>query len=157
MNHSRPLGLSVHGILQARILEWVVISFSNGSSWPRDLTHISYIGRQNFYHKATREAPEIYMMYVKEYIYTKEVLFSNGAKVMLEWGGKVGCQGFISCKMLKKRQKLYKLKKDGAMRYQYSRIFVQGGSNKKSQGSNQGGLCIMLKSWDSSRFMIGNI
>ena len=34
---------SVHGILQARILEWVAISFSRESSWPRDWTHISYV------------------------------------------------------------------------------------------------------------------
>ena len=34
---------SVHGILQARILEWVAISFSRGSSQPRDLTHVSFI------------------------------------------------------------------------------------------------------------------
>ena len=33
----------VHGISQARILEWVAISFSTGSSWPRDWTHISCI------------------------------------------------------------------------------------------------------------------
>ena len=32
---------SVHGILQARIPEWVTISFSRGSSQPRDQTHIS--------------------------------------------------------------------------------------------------------------------
>ena len=31
-----PLGSSVHGILQARILEWVIISSSRRSSWPRD-------------------------------------------------------------------------------------------------------------------------
>ena len=37
-----PSGSSVHGILQARILEWVAIPFSKGSSWPRDRTHISY-------------------------------------------------------------------------------------------------------------------
>ena len=36
-------GSSVDGILQARILEWVTISFSGGSSRPRDWTHISYI------------------------------------------------------------------------------------------------------------------
>ena len=30
------LGSSVHGILQARILEWVAISYSRGSSQPRD-------------------------------------------------------------------------------------------------------------------------
>ena len=33
-----PSGSPVHGIFQARILEWVVISFSRGSSWPRDQT-----------------------------------------------------------------------------------------------------------------------
>ena len=37
-----PPGSSVHGILQARILEWVAISFSRGSSWPRDRTCIPY-------------------------------------------------------------------------------------------------------------------
>ena len=34
-------GFSVHGILQARIPEWVAISSSRGSSWPRDWTHAS--------------------------------------------------------------------------------------------------------------------
>ena len=38
-----PPGFSVHGILQARILEWVVIPFSRGSSQPRDWAWISYI------------------------------------------------------------------------------------------------------------------
>ena len=38
-----PPGSSVHGILQARILEWVAISFSRGSSQPRDQTHVSRI------------------------------------------------------------------------------------------------------------------
>ena len=33
---------SIHGILQARILEWVAISFSRGSSWPREWTPIIY-------------------------------------------------------------------------------------------------------------------
>ena len=36
-----PIGSSVHGILQARILEWVSIPFSRGSSWPRNWTKIS--------------------------------------------------------------------------------------------------------------------
>ena len=39
----RQPGSSVHGILQARVLEWVAISFSRGSSWPRDQAHISFI------------------------------------------------------------------------------------------------------------------
>ena len=39
-----PPGSSVHGISQARVLEWVAISFSRGSSQPRDQTCISCIG-----------------------------------------------------------------------------------------------------------------
>ena len=38
-----PPGSSVHGILQARILEWVAISFSRGSSQPRDQTQVTHI------------------------------------------------------------------------------------------------------------------
>ena len=44
----RPPGFSVHGIFQARILEWVAISFSRGSSWPRDQTHIFCIAGRFF-------------------------------------------------------------------------------------------------------------
>ena len=44
----RPQGFSVHGIPQARILEWVAISFSRGSSLSRNRTYISCIGRQFF-------------------------------------------------------------------------------------------------------------
>ena len=40
-----PPGSSVHGSLQARILEWVAMPFSSGSSWPRDWTRISYVSR----------------------------------------------------------------------------------------------------------------
>ena len=42
MDCSLP-GYPVHEITQARILEWVAISSSRGSSWPRDQTHISYV------------------------------------------------------------------------------------------------------------------
>ena len=52
----RPPGSSVHGISQARILEWVTMSFSRGSSWPRDGTHVFCIGRQILYCWATKEA-----------------------------------------------------------------------------------------------------
>ena len=44
-----PPGSSVHEILQARILEWVGIPFSRGSSWPRDWTHVSCITGQFFF------------------------------------------------------------------------------------------------------------
>ena len=48
-----PQGSSIHGISQARILKWVAISFSRGSSWLRDQTHVSCIGRWILYHWAT--------------------------------------------------------------------------------------------------------
>ena len=51
-----PWSFSGHGISQARILEWVAISFSRGSSWPRDQTHVSCIGRWILYYWATWEA-----------------------------------------------------------------------------------------------------
>ena len=51
-----PPGSSVHGIFQARVLEWVAISFSRGSSQTRDWTRVSCIGRRILYHWATRKA-----------------------------------------------------------------------------------------------------
>ena len=51
-----PLGSSVHEILQARILEWVVIPFSRGSFWLRDGTQVSCIAGGFFTVWATREA-----------------------------------------------------------------------------------------------------
>ena len=44
MNYNPP-GSSVHGILQARILEWVAMPSSRGSSRPRDWTWVSYVSR----------------------------------------------------------------------------------------------------------------
>ena len=52
-----PPGSSVHGILQARTLEWVAISFSRGSSQPRDLIWISSTAGRLFAVWATRESP----------------------------------------------------------------------------------------------------
>ena len=55
MDCSLP-GSSIHGIFQARVLEWVAISFSSGSSRPRDRTHVSHIAGRRFTLWATREA-----------------------------------------------------------------------------------------------------
>ena len=43
-----PPGSFVHGILQARILEWIAIPFSRGSSWPRDQARVSCIAGRCF-------------------------------------------------------------------------------------------------------------
>ena len=52
-----PPGSSVHGIFQSRVLEWLAISFSRGSSRPRDWTLVSRIVGRHFTIWATREAP----------------------------------------------------------------------------------------------------
>ena len=53
-------GSSVHRILQERILKWVTISYSRGSSQPRDWNFVSCIGRWILYHCTTWEAPTIH-------------------------------------------------------------------------------------------------
>ena len=78
------LGSSIHGIFQARVLEWVAIYFSRGSSWPRDGTCVSRIVGRHFTVWATREArgagrilksggrrgnPEINHLYVESLIW----------------------------------------------------------------------------------------
>ena len=51
-----PMDYTVHGILQARILEWIAFPFSRGSSQPRDQTQVSHIAGGFFTSWATREA-----------------------------------------------------------------------------------------------------
>ena len=71
-----PPDSSVHGIPQARILEWVAIPFSRVSSWPRDRTHVSCVsctGRQVLYHYQHPGSPD-------------EVLTPQGGRKYLEIG-----------------------------------------------------------------------
>ena len=49
-------GSSIHGIFQARVLEWISISFSRGSSQPRNRTRVSCIAGRRFILWDTREA-----------------------------------------------------------------------------------------------------
>ena len=56
MDCSLP-GFSVHGIFQARVLEWVVIAFSRGSSQPRDRTWVSRIVDRCFYPLSQQGSP----------------------------------------------------------------------------------------------------
>ena len=72
-----PPGSSVHGILQAKILEWVAISFSRGSSWPRDQTLIFCIHRQILYHWATWEAPYLSISVSKWDYHTSEHCYDS--------------------------------------------------------------------------------
>ena len=57
MDYSLP-GFSVHGIFQARVLEWVAIAFSRGSSQPRDQTQVSRFGGRHVTIWDTSEGPD---------------------------------------------------------------------------------------------------
>ena len=67
-------GSSDQGISQARILEWVAIFFFRRSSWSRDLTDISCIGRQILYHWASRKA-QSYVKYMFKFIRNFQTVF----------------------------------------------------------------------------------
>ena len=74
-----PPGSSVHGIFQARVLEWVAISFFRGSSQPRGWTLVSRIASRHFTIWATREAPLI-----EEILQRKEKRRRNTSELILE-------------------------------------------------------------------------
>ena len=63
LDHS-PLGSSAHGILYARILEWVAMPSSRGSSWPREGTQVtcfSCIDRRALYHYCHLGSPLVFI------------------------------------------------------------------------------------------------
>ena len=63
-----PRDYTIHGILQARILEWVAVPFSRGSSHPMDQTQVSHIAGRFFTSWTTKEARR-YLMYFIGLIY----------------------------------------------------------------------------------------
>ena len=70
-----PMDYTVHGILQARILEWVAFSFSRGSSQPRDGTKVSCMAGRHFTSWATREG-----LLVPEYLLCHPSLVLQGSQ-----------------------------------------------------------------------------
>ena len=77
-----PPGSSVHGIFLVRILEWVVISFSRGSSQPRDQTHVSCLSctAGGFYTTEPQTKPGSLGQHFPECTYSLDhelALFSN--------------------------------------------------------------------------------
>ena len=65
-----PPDSSVCGILQARILEWIAMPSSRGSSWPKDWTHISYVSwtdRQFLYQLSHWGSPKFCMLPLKKH------------------------------------------------------------------------------------------
>ena len=70
-----PLDSSVHGVLQARILGWISVSFSRGSSLPKDQTWVSCIAGRFFTIWVTREA-HVYI-YTHTHTHTHKYIHKN--------------------------------------------------------------------------------
>ena len=90
-----PPGSSVHEILQARILEWVAMSSSRGSSLPRDricISYVSYIGRWVLYHWSHLRSPMGLLITVqkKKKSISKECRASRGKVNELQTQGNQG-------------------------------------------------------------------
>ena len=82
MDCSSP-GSSIHGIFQARVLEWVAVSFSRGSSPPRDRTQVSHIAIRCFYH-LSHKGSSLKLHYVYA-IATCELLGVAHKAILKEW------------------------------------------------------------------------
>ena len=78
-----PPGSAIYGISQARILEWVAISFSRGSSRSRDWTCISCISRWILYHWATWEVHQFSSVQLLSHIYLFATLWTAASQACL--------------------------------------------------------------------------
>ena len=87
-----PPGSSFHGILQAKILEWVAISFSRGSSQPRNQTQVSYFAGRFFTNWTKREAQDARLNKLPKNVKYKYFLISyfNWRLITLQY-----CGGFL--------------------------------------------------------------
>ena len=94
-----PPGFTVHEIFQARVLEWIFISYSRGPSWSRDWTWISCIGKQILYHWPPGKPQFPLTEFVN---FVNLLIFSEGKR---GWG-KVSAKG-LATDLLGWREKIY--------------------------------------------------
>ena len=103
MDYSLP-GSSVHGILQARIMEWVAMPFSRGSSQPRDWTRISHTGNLILYHWATRELSPYFQCLFSSVQFSSVRSLSQVRLFVTPWIA--ACQAFLSITICQSSLKL---------------------------------------------------
>ena len=97
MDYSLP-GFSIRGIFQARVLEWVAISFSRGSSRPGDRTQVSRIAGRHFILWATREAQFNRLNWSRLKQNRTDLLFFRNCLIYRLEGARRGWQNFSPCK-----------------------------------------------------------
>ena len=94
-----PPGSSVQGILQARILDWIAISFSRGSSQPGDWTCISYVscvGRQVLYHWSHLGSPYMYI-YILIHCSIVDSQHCVSFRCTVKWFSYISIYSFSNC------------------------------------------------------------
>ena len=100
--HCSPPGSSVHRILQERVLEWIAIFFSRGSSWPRDWTCVCCTAGDS-YCWATREAPCLFsrkkhtscVVYQLQNIYDRVVRYLPNSTLRVPWTARRSNQSIL--------------------------------------------------------------
>ena len=108
-----PWDSSVHGILQARILEWVAIPFSRGSFQPRDRTRVSCIVFEFFTSWAIREAPfPIYLPWITITLFLRPAYvhlchFCLCANAKCEHHCSIGHSPFLGCSFLQASDQIW--------------------------------------------------
>ena len=100
-----PPGSSVHEILQARILDWVTIPFSKGSSQPRDRIYVSCMGKQLLYH-LSHQGRYLYVP-AKPNCHLRLLKDNISVRILLTWeqgfpGGTTGKEPACQCKRPKR-------------------------------------------------------
>ena len=97
-------GSSIHGIFQARVLEWVAISFSRESSWPRDWTRVSHMVGRRFTVWATGEvlfeqrALHFYYAPRKLWSWRWLILQSPGKMLPIDFSNGESIRNLLNCK-----------------------------------------------------------
>ena len=82
---SCPPGSSVHGISQARILEWLAISYFRGSFQPRDQTQVSCIAGRFFTIQVTRESSKVIILIIALLRYNSHTIQLIYQQYSIQW------------------------------------------------------------------------
>ena len=142
-----PPGFSIHGILRARILEWIAISFSRASSRPRNQTQVSRIAGRFFTVWATRESYYTYKVKESEVAQSCPTLCGACTRRLHPWdfldkSTGMGChfllQGIFPTRRLNPgllhcRQTLYCLTQQGSRYYTYN-VAQKGSYSRPNTG-----------------------
>ena len=97
MDCSSLPGSSAHGIFQAIVLEWIAISFSRGSSQPRDRTWVAHLVDRCFPVWATREVTCWLVNFKNSFLHSRAYLLHFPLPFLLQWGSESWMFALLRC------------------------------------------------------------